>query len=252
MKTYISDIIPRISRFSKRIDITTFLTNKNWVLLTNEINLRIEYIFSENDNVLRIAENGRIIRGKWEYLGNNSLEIDIGGNIILFKYAFHEEKSNILALRRSGTDEYAILVEEPQYETFLNTIERFNAYIETKYLNSEDNTKPFKPQEHDNLSINSDQKFIIKNFPDLEIQMEELKSKLSHLINKTSANIIISYAKDHVIKRDWLTHNSELVNHIVSNKNCMRKLENIFEACCQNPAFENELIKYIYSKFYSM
>ncbi len=33
MKTYILDIIPRIQKFSQKLDNTTLLTNQHWVLI---------------------------------------------------------------------------------------------------------------------------------------------------------------------------------------------------------------------------
>ncbi len=65
MRTFISDIIPKLQRFSKKLDSTTALTNKNWVLLTDEVDKKIVYIFSDKENILRIAENGEVRKGKW-------------------------------------------------------------------------------------------------------------------------------------------------------------------------------------------
>lgn len=132
MITFISDIIPRLQRFSQKLDSNSALTNKNWVLLSDEPNKKVVYIFSEKENVLRIAENGKIRKGKWDYLGNNSIELDIENKPLLFKHAFLDE--HLLALKLDGTEEFALLVNEPNYDNFLNTIDKLNTFLEDTYL----------------------------------------------------------------------------------------------------------------------
>jgi hypothetical protein len=63
MKTFILDIIPKIERFSKKLDNITVLTNKHWVFLEEELEKKIVYIFREKDNQLLISENGKISTG---------------------------------------------------------------------------------------------------------------------------------------------------------------------------------------------
>lgn len=131
MKTYFSDLIPRIQRFSKKLDDLTLLTDQHWVVINEIENSKIVYIFKK-DNRLLISNNGKIEKGNWEHLGNNSLLIDCASNSHLFKQGFFDE--NILALKIDGKEEYAFLVNENKYEGDLNTAESIFKFLKDKYL----------------------------------------------------------------------------------------------------------------------
>jgi hypothetical protein len=75
MRTFISDIIPRIQKFSQKLDNLTLLTNQHWVVIDDIDNTKNVYIFRHNNELL-ISQNGKVEKAKWEYLGNNSLLID--------------------------------------------------------------------------------------------------------------------------------------------------------------------------------
>ena len=72
MRTYISDIIPRIQKFSQKLDNLTLLTNQHWVVIDDIDNTKNVYIFRQNNELL-ISQNGKVEKAKWEYLGHNSL-----------------------------------------------------------------------------------------------------------------------------------------------------------------------------------
>jgi hypothetical protein len=119
MQTFISDIIPKIQRYSQKLDDLTVLTNQHWVVI-DEINKNKNvYIFRKNNELL-ISSNGEVEKGHWEYLGNNSLLIDKKDKSYLFKHGFFDE--NILALKIDGRNEYAFLINENRYDGELNSI----------------------------------------------------------------------------------------------------------------------------------
>jgi hypothetical protein len=66
MKTYISDIIPKIQKFSQKLDNLTLLTNQHWVVIDNVENEKNVYIFRQNNELL-ISQNGKVEKAKWEY-----------------------------------------------------------------------------------------------------------------------------------------------------------------------------------------
>ena len=72
MRTYISDIIPRIQKFSQKLDNLTLLTNQHWVVIDDIYKAKIVCIFRQNNELL-ISQNGKVEKAKWEYLGHNSL-----------------------------------------------------------------------------------------------------------------------------------------------------------------------------------
>jgi hypothetical protein len=131
MKTYLSEIIPKINQFSKRLDYLTLITNQHWIVLDELNKSKTVYIF-RNNNELLISNNGKIEKAKWEYLGNNSLLIDQKNESFLFKHGFLDE--NILALKLDGKNEYAFLVNENSFEKELNSIEKINQFLNEKYI----------------------------------------------------------------------------------------------------------------------
>src|SRR5690554_7964206 len=109
MKTYFANIIPKIKRYSEKLDNLTLLTNQHWVVIDELQNSKFVYIFRNNQELL-ISQNGIVEKAKWEYLGNNSLLIERNSGSFLFRHGFFD--SNVLALKIDGRDEYAFLVYE--------------------------------------------------------------------------------------------------------------------------------------------
>jgi hypothetical protein len=89
MKTFIADIIPKIQRFSKKLDDITLLTNQHWVSLSDILNSKTVYIFRPNNQLL-VSENGFVQKGTWEYLGNQSLLLDTNSQSYLLKQSFFD------------------------------------------------------------------------------------------------------------------------------------------------------------------
>jgi len=138
MKTFISDIIPKIQRFSQKLDNLTLLTNQHWVVIDNINNNKNVYIFRANNDLL-ISQNGRVEKAKWEYLGNNSLLIDKKDEIYLFKHGFFDE--NILALKVDSKDEYAFLINENNYDGDINSLEKVIDFLTRRYIEPQLKTK---------------------------------------------------------------------------------------------------------------
>jgi len=131
MKTYLADIIPKIKKYSEKLDNLTLLTNQHWVVIDELKNSKLVYIFRSNNQLL-ISQNGKIEKGKWEYLGNNSLLIEKKEESYLFRHGFFD--SNILALKIDGKNEFVFLVNENNHGGDLNSIEKVIDFLETKYL----------------------------------------------------------------------------------------------------------------------
>ncbi len=131
MKTFISDLIPKLQRFSQKLDNLTLLTNQHWVVIDDIVNNKNVYIFRTNNDLL-ISQNGKVEKARWEYLGNNSLLIDKKEESYLFKHGFFDE--NILALKVDGKDEYAFLINENKYDGELNSLDKVIDFLTKKYL----------------------------------------------------------------------------------------------------------------------
>lgn len=133
MKTYIADIIPRIKKFSQKLDDLTILSNQHWVSIGEIDQSKIVYIFRTNNQLL-ISNNGIVERGKWEYLGNQSLLLETSEGSYLMKHGFFDE--NIIALKLDSTDKYAFFVNESKFTGELNSINDVLRFLTFKYLNT--------------------------------------------------------------------------------------------------------------------
>lgn len=131
MQTFISDIIPKIQRFSQKMDDLTMLTNQHWVVMDEIDKTKNVYIFRKNNELL-VSSNGEVEKGRWEYLGNNSLLIDKKDRSYLFKHGFFDE--NVLALKIDGREEYAFLVNENKYDGELNSFKSVINFLNRTYL----------------------------------------------------------------------------------------------------------------------
>lgn len=163
MKTYILDIIPKIQRFSQKLDNLTILLNKHWVILDEDTSRKSVFIFREKDNQLLISIDGRIEKGNWEYLGNNSLLIDRKDGSFLFKHGFIDD--NVLALKVDGKEEYALLINEQLFEKQIKSLDKILSFLNERYIdqkeqlsitipNIENIQNPIKKKSTNTFSIN--------------------------------------------------------------------------------------------------
>lgn len=138
MRIYLSDILPKLKSFSKKLDNLTILTNQQWVLIESINEAKYVYIFRTNNELL-ISKDGKVEKAKWEYLGNNSLLIDRKEESLIFKVGFVDE--NILALKIDSKDEYSIFINESKFHKELNSIDQIAEFLYTKYLKNHNESK---------------------------------------------------------------------------------------------------------------
>jgi hypothetical protein len=139
MKTYILDIIPKIQKYSKKIDDLSVLVDKHWVILNEENSTKSVLIFRKKHNQLLISENGNIEKGTWEYLGNNSIMIERKNGTYLYRHGFVDDY--ILALKIDGKEEYALLVNDEWFDKHLKTISKILDFLNKKYIKTENSYK---------------------------------------------------------------------------------------------------------------
>ena len=149
MRTFIADIIPKIQRFSKKLDQLTILTNHHWVSLSDIANSKTVFIFRPNNQIL-FAENGVVEKGSWEYLGNQSILLGRQNKSYLLKHAFVDE--DILALKLDSLDGYAIFINETKYDREINSIDDVVKFLETKYIKKPTTSPPKTVNETSNSS----------------------------------------------------------------------------------------------------
>jgi hypothetical protein len=132
MKTFIAEIIPKIQRFSQKLEDLAKLTNHHWVSIGDIAEEKRVFIFRVNNQLL-ISVNGIVEKGTWDYIGNQSLLIETKNENYLMKQGFLDE--DVFALKLDNTDKYTFFVNETRYKKELNNIEDILIFLEKKYTN---------------------------------------------------------------------------------------------------------------------
>jgi hypothetical protein len=178
MKTYIAEIIPRLSKFSKQLDNLTLLTEQHWVVLDIISSQKRVYIFRRNNELL-VSTGGQVERGRWEFIGKNSILLDLGKATLLFRHGFFDE--NILALKVDSKEEYAFFVNESKFDRELNSIQAINDFLQEKYF--EKSTSQSEEQRQLNQKRLDNEKVFKRLFPKVMIILILLVILMFTLIN---------------------------------------------------------------------
>ena len=197
MQSYILDIIPKILRFSRKLDDSSNLIGHHWVLFNDSLNETKTVFIFRSQNELIIAKNGIIEKSKWEYLGNDSIILETKENTLLLKHGFVDEK--ILALKRDSFNDYSIFINESKANQEFNSIEDIVGFLSRTYLLSE--VKNYQLQEG-NIHL------LTPTLSDVEkVKIDKLLSLLrqGQVITKHSVNgkIEIMSSKDY---NEWVKY----------------------------------------------
>jgi len=161
MQTYIADLIPKIQKYSRKLDEVTLLSNQHWVMFDESGKVKTVYIFRSNNDLI-ISSNGEVEKGRWEYLGNNSLLIDKASKIYLFKHGFFDK--NVLALKIDGKEEYVFFINESRYNGELNSFSNIINFLSEKYVNPPNGViKKLTPSEKLELKAQKERDIKIQN-----------------------------------------------------------------------------------------
>jgi len=267
MKTFLLDIIPRLKDFSKKLDSVSVLTNKHWVVIDEELGKKVVFIFREKNSQLLISDNGKIEKGTWEYLGNNSLLVDRESGSYLFKHGFIDDY--VLALKVDGKEEYALLVNEQKFEENLNSLTAITAFLEHSYLDQK-NAQVAIPQKRavepptsaaqqstsvsapskaltyeldwlhlvvpaslatDHSSNDGDVILNVNSFPEIVKVVAKLRERIKRFNNQISLHKVIALTKHYIISQRRELEHGELVN-LLANKNLpIESIQKMFAFC---------------------
>jgi len=127
MKEFLKDIFPKILQFSKSLDDQTILTNKPWVLFSDDSDTREVWIFKRNHELI-FSRDGIADKGSWEYLPEaKSLYIEIGNVKRLINQAFVDDV--VLLLRLDGGKGFVTLANELKIDESF----RIERYLDDQY-----------------------------------------------------------------------------------------------------------------------
>lgn len=102
MKSYLKDLLSRVSEHSKTLDKLSELQDYPWVTIS-ENGEKEKYIFRRNGSLI-ISKNGNVEMGRWEFLTRaESLLVSTSSGKRLLNHGFLDD--NALVLIEDGTDE---------------------------------------------------------------------------------------------------------------------------------------------------
>ncbi len=250
MKTFLLDIIPRIQRFSQKIDDLTSFMNKHWVLMDDSLQSKVVYIFREKDNQLLISVDGEIEKGTWEYLGNNSLMIESNGRRRLFKHGFIDD--SVLAIKVDGKDEYALFVNESRFENELNNLALVLSFLSDSYQSRKTNqttqttkAQAYTPPPSFEIQTDLEAQFEPEDHPSLLKDLDAIKSYC--IINKeiNSADIVIAYCRDHSLPAHFFVKHNGLAEKVANHELPISYIEYLFSSNSSNVQYIGDFEKYI-------
>lgn len=142
---FIKDILPKIGKYSKKLDDLAILTNQHWIFVDKSYTSKVVFIFRSNSDLI-ISVNGKVEKGKWTYLGNDYLLIEKPNESHLYKHGFFDD--TVLALKVDGTLDFAFFVNETKIGKELNTLDNILNYLDSKYI-----SRIYQPNIEINLSV---------------------------------------------------------------------------------------------------
>lgn len=138
MIEYLKNLVPRLQKFSKELDVIEVFVDKPWIYIDISGNHH-EYVFMRDGRLL-MSLNGIVNEGKWELLPTKRLLINrIVDQVMLNKMFINKD---ILMLQKNGTDnEPFVLINQDEIKdlNYLNYLKNLEQFLtdEEESLNNE-------------------------------------------------------------------------------------------------------------------
>ena len=255
MKSYVLDIIPKISRYSDERDLETYIFNKAWVLVDEDSKLKIVYRFRPKNDEIIISVDGNAKRGTWEFLEDGkSMIIEVENETKIFKHGFIDD--TILALKLDNDEsEYVVFFNDDKHhkikDNSLNTIKdylkvKYEGGLAKKVMHHDVFSKTF-PLNWNQPIIKADS-FSIEYYPELKGELELLNDKLQHLITKKfTADIILAFSEKRTISGELSKFNTQLLELLKDQKLPIALIDKIFAEHKFKTTFLNDFREYLRS-----
>jgi len=91
--------------------------------------------------------------------------------------------------------------------------------------------------------------FDIDKYPDLVEDLNQISNRTADLSHLFKAEILISFAKTHSLKNEWITANPKFVEVVTSGVLPITNLESLFEASSKHFFFQQQLDQYLTKRF---
>lgn len=251
MQKYISNIIPRIRKYTQKLNDLTSIEDRKWVSINN-LEEKTVYIFRQKNIDLLISQNGIVRKCKWDYIDENTILVEREDGTFLFKNGFLDE--NILALTLDGSHEYVLFVNEDKFDTGIKKVSEIEDYLNSSYLSNQKqiNTISSRSNKIDH-SLNSNyqpvqsEKFNPENYPNVLTQIDEIVNFIPTDKRKIFCEIFIEKLKNLDIAR-YKKGNKDLVDILERVQIGYDKVSSLYNDKFFDSKFIGGLEKYIISK----
>lgn len=122
------------------------------MVVDDSSNDKVVLLFRGKGNQLIVSHNGKVEKGSWECIGNNSILIDKIEDSFLYKYGFVDD--DILALKVDGKEEFVLLVNEDKFN-HINSLESVVSFLQQNYVDYDPEKTSLPSLEQTNQSRNS-------------------------------------------------------------------------------------------------
>ena len=91
--------------------------------------------------------------------------------------------------------------------------------------------------------------FDINKYPDLSEDLNQISNRTADLPHVFKAEILISFAKTHSLKTEWIMANPKFVALVTSGVLPIANMESLFEASSKHFFFQQQLEQYLTRRF---
>ncbi len=130
MQSQILSLLPSLKSFDYESHYETLLINQNWVLVNGISEKKSVYTFID-ENTLIITENDSTSETSWCIDFKNTFSIKTEDGLSIFKAYFKGE--DILVLDREKHNDYAVFLNQTNYDNEINTLDDVGEFLKQKY-----------------------------------------------------------------------------------------------------------------------
>ena len=130
MQSQILSLLPNLKSFDYESHYEALFINQNWVLVNGISEKKAVYTFID-ENTLVITENESTSETSWCIDFKNTFSIQTEDGLNVFKAYFKGE--DILVLDREKHNDYAIFLNQSNYDHEINTLDDVGEFLKQKY-----------------------------------------------------------------------------------------------------------------------
>lgn len=130
MPSYIFELFPDLKPFDYNLHYEQLFLNQQWVLVNGITNKKAVYVFKD-ENTLKITENEAVSETSWCIDIRNTFSIQTEDGLITVKAYFKDD--DVLVLNHKDTDDFALYINDSNYNNSINTIEDVQQFLKQKY-----------------------------------------------------------------------------------------------------------------------